>query len=223
MSETGILVVDDEKNIRLALEEALEPVGYEVLSAANGTEAMELLEGRSPALMLLDLKMPGLNGIEVLEQTARTHPDVRVIIITAHGNIDNAVEAMKLGAIDFIQKPFSVAAIRDLVQRVLDREQIDAERAESYDEHMELAKRYISDRHFEAAREHVKRAIGDDPARPEAFNLLGVLEEIAGRRIEAQQQYRVAVDIDPTCQAAQKNLARSTRAPSQRGGPPTLT
>lgn len=219
MRKRTILVVDDEKNTRLSLEEALRPLGFDIVTAANGDEALEKLEAEPPALMLLDLLMPGIDGMQVLERTARAHPEVRVIIITAHGSIENAIEAMKLGAADFIQKPFSVDEIRVLVSSVLDRERLDAARADSYRDHVELAKRFISDRHFDAATEHVRRAIAVDSSRPEAFNLLGVLRELAGDRVDALKNYRIALEMDPGYKLAQQNLARATRPPEERRGP----
>jgi DNA-binding NtrC family response regulator len=222
MRKGKILVVDDEKNIRLALQEALEPTGFEITTASSGEEALRALEEPRTALMLLDLQMPGIDGMEVLRQAAHAHPEVRVIIVTAHGTIDNAVEAMKLGAVDFIQKPFSVEEIRGLVTTVLDRNKLDAAKAASYAEHIELAKRCIGERRFDAAAEHVRRAIADDATRAEAFNLYGVLEELAGRRNEALTNYRIALHRDPAYKPAKENLMRATRPWEKRRGPLNL-
>jgi Flp pilus assembly protein TadD len=117
---------------------------------------------------------------------------------------------MKLGAADFIQKPFTPEEIRELVSRVLDREKIDEQKAVGYEASIELAKRCIGDRHFDGAIEHVRKAISLDPARPEAFNLLGALMEIRGDRFEAQKNYRAALSLDPSYEPAIKNLQRST-------------
>lgn len=222
MRNPKVLVVDDEKNIRLSLEEGLASLGLDVISATGGEEALAVLDAERPALMLLDLLMPGMDGMEVLERTARGHPEVRVVILTAHGNVDNAVEAMKLGAADFLQKPFSLEDIRALVADVLDREKLEAASAASYEQHIQLAKRSISDRQLEAALAHVKRAIALNSGRPEAFNLHGVLDEIAGRRNDALSNYRIALDVDSGYRPAQQNLARATRPREERRGPPAL-
>jgi DNA-binding NtrC family response regulator len=219
MPEPTILVVDDEKNTRLSLVEALRPAGYRIFSEGDGEAALARIEAERPALMLLDLQLPGLSGVEVLRRTAHDHPEVRVIIITAHGSVDNAIETLKLGAIDFLQKPFSVAEVRELVAGVLDRARLEAARAASYDDHIGLAKRFINERHFEAAAEHARRALARDPARPDAFNLLGVLYEIAGNRVEALKHYRMALEADSRFRPAQQNLARATRPPEERRGP----
>lgn len=210
MNKQAVLIVDDEKNIRLTLSQALGSMGMETETAVNGEEALGRLRAKTFGLILLDLKMPGMDGMEVLRRVREARPDIRVIIITAHGTIESAVEAMKLGAVDFIQKPFAPKEIRDLVQRVLDRESLKAETAEDYQTHIELAHRAITDRQFDAAREHVQQAIAMDASKAEAFNLLGALLEIGGDRLEALKQYRAAVALDPTYKPAAENLDRAT-------------
>ncbi|MDY6824546.1 MAG: response regulator [Thermodesulfobacteriota bacterium] len=210
MEKKPILVVDDEKNIRLTLSQSLEPLDIPVQTAVNGEEALRKLHETPFGLVFLDLKMPGIDGMEVLRQIKDDWPNIRVIIITAHGTIESAVEAMKLGAVDFIQKPFSPVEIRDYANQVLQRETLDEEKAVDYLSLIELTKRHISDRGFPAARETVRKAIAADPAQPEAYNLLGALLEIKGDRLEAQKFYRAALDIDPTFKPAQVNLDRTT-------------
>ncbi len=211
MRDQIILIVDDEKNIRLTLSQALEALKIEIDTAANGEEALSKLQTREFSLMLLDLKMPGMDGMELLRRIRETRPDLRVIILTAYGTIESAVEAMKLGAVDFIQKPFTPEEIRGLVSRVMDREGIDEQKASDYATFIELSKRSIGDRRFEAATEHVRKAIAIDPGRPEAFNLIGALMEIRGDRLEAQKNYRAALSLDPSYEPAISNLRRSTQ------------
>ncbi len=210
MGTKPILIVDDEKNICLTLSQALEVLAAETDTALNGEEALAKLEKKEFGLILLDLRMPGMDGMEVLRRVREIRPDIRIIIITAYGTIESAVEAMKLGAVDFIQKPFSPDEIRGLVSRVMDREKLDEKKVVDYASSIELAKRSIGDRHFGAAVEHMRKAISLDPARPEAFNLLGALMEIQGDRIEAQKNYRAALSLDPSYEPAIKNLQRST-------------
>ena len=208
MSNQHILVVDDEKNIRLTVTQALTSAGYQLSSAANGEEALKQLAEQEFGLILLDLRLPGMDGLEVLRQVVKIRPDIKVVIISAHGTIDNAVEAMKLGAIDFLQKPFTPQELRDFVSRVLDRSKIEAAQACDYDSHLAFTKRCMSERHFEAAMVHVRQAIGLNPGRPEAFNLLGALYELTGNSVEAMKNYRVALDLDPTYEPAWQNLRR---------------
>lgn len=210
MEKKPILVVDDEKNIRLTMSQSLEPMEIPVQTAVNGEEALRKLQEGSFGLVFLDLQMPGIDGMEVLRQIKEDWPKIRVIIITAHGTIETAVEAMKLGAVDFIQKPFSPGEIRELATQVLDREALDEESAVDYVSLIELSKRHISDRGFSAARETARKAIAADPSQPEAYNLLGALLEIKGDWLEAQKFYRATLDIDPTFKPAWTNLDRTT-------------
>jgi len=204
----SILVVDDEKNIRLTVSQALEMSGVRVDTAINGEEALSKLAGGGYAIMLLDLRMPGMSGMEVLEKVSRSHPEVRVIILTAYGTVDWAVQAMKLGAVDFLQKPFSPGEIRRLVDTVLRRDSIDAERDRDYGSRIELAKRCIGDRSYPAAREHLRQAIAIDPGKPDALNLLGVVAEILGESTEAMKHYRAAHALDPAYRPARDNMDR---------------
>ncbi len=214
-----ILIVDDEKNIRLTLSQSLESLGVETDTADDGKEALAKLKEKEFGLMLLDIRMPGMDGMEVLRQVRQIRPDIRVIMITAYGTIESAVEAIKLGAVDFLQKPFEPDEIRELVSRVMNRDKLDEQRLMDYTSHIELAKRSIGNRHFDAAVEHLRKAIYDDPGRPEAFNLLGALMEIRGDRLEAQKNYRTALTLDPSYEPALKNLSRSTQGKwKQKGG-----
>ena len=218
MKGKSILIVDDEKNILLTLSQSLEALQLETDTAANGEEALVKLKQKDFGLILLDIRMPGMDGMEVLRQVREIRPDIGIIMITAHGTIELAVEAMKLGAVDFLQKPFSPEEIRELVSRVLDRERLDERKVADYGVAIELAKRSIGSRHFGAAVEQVRKAIFLDPARPEAFNLLGALLEVQGDRLEAQKNYRAALSLDPSYAPAIKNLERSTSWGARRVG-----
>ena len=217
MSGKSVLIVDDEKNILLTLSQSLEALPVEVDTAGNGEEALAKLQEKEFTLILLDIRMPGMDGMEVLRRVREIRPDILIIMITAYGTIGMAVEAIKLGAVDFIQKPFSSEEIRALVSRVLDREKLDEQKTADYGSAIELAKRSVGNRHFEAAIGHVRKAISLDPIRPEAFNLLGILEEVQGNRDEAQKHYRAALALDPSYQPASVNLQRSTSGKGKLG------
>jgi len=212
MKTNKILIVDDEKNIRMTISQALTDMDVETDSAVNGEEALSKLKDTEFGLVLLDLRMPGMDGMEVLEKLREDRPDIRVVIITAHGTIDCAVDAMKLGAVDFIQKPFTPKEIRYLVSKIIKRETLDKEKSQDYESCLELAKRCVADIHFEAAAEHMRKAVSIDSSRPEAFNFLGALYEVKGDKLEAQKNYRAALSLDPTYKPAQNNLSRSTGA-----------
>lgn len=204
----SILVVDDEKNIRMTMVRALETSGFHVESASTGEEALLMLEASPFDLVFLDLKMPGIDGIEVLRRTKQRWPLLRAVVITAHGNVDNAVEAMKLGAADFIQKPFTPQEIRELSRSVLLPLPQDAQTA-GYEQCVVEARRSIADNQLEAAIACIRKAVGLDPTRPEAFNLLGAAVHLSGQRYQAQDYFRAAIALDPTYQPAYENLERS--------------
>jgi DNA-binding response OmpR family regulator len=210
MEQKRILVVDDEKNIRLTLSQALETLGIPVQTAADGEEAMQKLQDSDFSLVLLDLKLPGMDGLEVLRRIRESRPKTRVIMITAHGTIDYAVEAMKLGAVDFLRKPFSPAEIRRLVSRVLERQDPDGEGPPDYQTLINEARDHFRQGELESAWEFTRRAVAVNPGRAEAYNLLGALLEIKHDRLAAQKFYRAALMIDPTYRPAGENLEKIT-------------
>jgi len=117
-----ILVVDDEEGIRSFLAEALVTEGHEVVAAADGEEALRRLGERSFHLMITDLRMPGLDGMALLRKARAEWPETEVIVLTAYGSVEGAVEAMRLGALDYLQKPLSgPAEVRLLAARAVER------------------------------------------------------------------------------------------------------
>jgi DNA-binding NtrC family response regulator len=115
-----IMVVDDDPDIRLILKDRLEALNYCVVTAANGGEALEKVAQEEPDLMFLDLQMPGMDGMQVLRKL-KDHSDLAIIIITAFGTIEKAVEAIKEGAFDFIAKPFSPEHLDLVIKKALER------------------------------------------------------------------------------------------------------
>jgi len=114
-----VLIVDDDKALRSFLSSILEDEGYEVLLAATGAEGEALLEAKPIDVVLVDLRLPDEDGISVLRKIKREEPDVQVIVLTAFGAVESAVEAMKLGAYDYINKPFDVSELRLIIERAL--------------------------------------------------------------------------------------------------------
>jgi two-component system nitrogen regulation response regulator NtrX len=104
----SVLIVDDEPSILQSLSGLLSDEGFDVLTASNGYEALKLIDRESPDLVLLDIWMPGIDGIETLQEIKKDNPFIQVIIITGHGTIETAVKATKSGAFDFIEKPLSI-------------------------------------------------------------------------------------------------------------------
>ncbi len=115
-----ILVVDDDLAIRTMLEKVLSDEGYAVVSAINGEESVELAERENPDLILLDIGLPGIDGIEALTRIKKINPDIAAIMITAEGSIETAVRAMKAGARNYITKPFNADELRLLIGETLE-------------------------------------------------------------------------------------------------------
>ncbi len=122
MVNQTVLVVDDEERIRSSLRGILSDEGFRVLDTGDAPAAMEIVTREHPALVLLDIWMPEMDGIELLRRIKTTQPQVEVIMLSGHGNIQNAVAATRLGAADFIEKPFSVDGLLGSIARVLERE-----------------------------------------------------------------------------------------------------
>ena len=121
-----LLLIDDEPDIIRVLSISLKVDGYQVATAYNGNEALEVFEREKPPIVITDIKMPGMDGLEVLRKIKALEPETEVIIITGHGDIDNAVEALKLGASDFINKPVRDEALTIALKRA--REKLDIKR-----------------------------------------------------------------------------------------------
>lgn len=112
-----ILIVDDQFGIRILLNEVFQKEGYKTFQAANGVQALEIVKKHAPDLVLLDMKIPGMDGIEILKRMKVIDPDIRVIIMTAYGELDMIQEAKDLGAITHFAKPFDIDDIRAAVRK----------------------------------------------------------------------------------------------------------
>ncbi|NMD04902.1 MAG: sigma-54-dependent Fis family transcriptional regulator, partial [Deltaproteobacteria bacterium] len=114
-----ILIVDDELNMRLVLTAMLKKEGYEIASAADGSEALSILKSGPIDAVITDLKMPNVDGMELLNHMNDKHPAIPVIIITAHGTVATAVKALKKGALDYITKPFDLDELKNVISKAM--------------------------------------------------------------------------------------------------------
>ena len=121
MARKSILVVDDEKNQREILETILSGEGYDVTTASSGEAAMKFVEARRFDLVLTDLKMTGMSGLDLLKELTNYDKSIIVILLTAHGSVDSAVDALRLGAFDYLQKPYDRVKLLDTVSRALNK------------------------------------------------------------------------------------------------------
>jgi two-component system response regulator (stage 0 sporulation protein F) len=119
MDKQKVLVVDDQNGIRVLLAEVLGNEGYQALQASNGKTALEIVKNESPDLVLLDMKIPGMDGLDILKHIRQINPHIKVIMMTAYGELDMIKEAMELGALMHFTKPFDIDELRQAVNREL--------------------------------------------------------------------------------------------------------
>ena len=156
-----ILVADDEKNIRNGLQIALEDEGYEVLLAADGNEAWKLLVSSNIDLVVSDLRMPGLSGQDLLKKVVSSFPMMPVIILTGHGTIESAVEAMRNGSVDFVTKPLNLDRLFLMIRRALTNREL-------YDQNEALKKEL----------EQLKRETGSDKIIGKSEKMVRLMDRI---------------------------------------------
>lgn len=207
-----ILIVDDEPNVRLNYRAALETENYDVVEAGSGAQALAQLGKWKFELAILDMRMPEMNGLDLLERMRARGFQTPVVIITAYGDIPHAVKAMKLGAIDFLQKPLTPPELRDVVAEVLARHLDSEDRVSweqlSFESHLHTAKRLINLRDFKPAREHVARALELRQDSPDAYNLAGALFEMLEDYDRAKRCYGRAITLNKDHEPAQQNMRR---------------
>jgi DNA-binding response OmpR family regulator len=216
------MVVDDEPSIHLMYRTTLDADGYEVIEATDGEAALEALRNSPVDLILLDLRMPLLDGLETLRHLRQIGDETPVVIVTAYGTVPDAVEAMKLGAIDFLSKPFTPGDLRRVVSDVLERHAARgrgprpaaertgpaavAEGRPAVD--LTAVKVAMNRRDFDLARELLDRTIDNHPDAPEALALMGLLLECRGLDHAAYHEYRRALAVDPDNVDARASMRR---------------
>jgi CheY-like chemotaxis protein len=208
-SQPHILVVDDERNIRNNLGMLLEAEGYKVETAANGDDALMLVKDGLFHIAFVDIQMPTMDGLQLLRQLHGLKPKLPVVMLTAYGTVSRAVEAMKLGAVDFIEKPFDPKSIRLLCQEILEREKIG--KTGTVDDLLHLAALGRDRGATTEARVYLKIAMIRDPGRPEPCFQLGELSEAEGQMTHAVQYYYMALEAQPAFEPARAALKRLGR------------
>lgn len=195
-----VLIVDDEPNVRLMMRTALESSGYRVVEAADGQAALSQLFSEPCDLILLDLRMPRVDGMATLEKLRERGSSTPVVMLTAHGSIPDAVAAMKLGAIDFLTKPITPSELRTVVAEVIRRHHEppapaplaparSAEPARAYIISLERAKRALNHGRFAEAERMLRDVLKTNPDAADAHELLDRLLVLKER--EGAGSYRV--------------------------------
>lgn len=209
-----ILIVDDEPNVRLSYRMTLETEGYIVHEANSGTKALEALDARPFDLAILDVRMPEMDGLELLGEIRKRGLSTPTVIATAYGDVPHAVQALKLGAIDFLQKPLTPEALRHIVADILARHTPVPTAAptvsprDDFEYHVVNAKRLLNLQDFARARKHLVRALDLNTSSAEAFNLTGVLFEMLDDYDKAKKYYGQAIKLNKHYEPAQANMRR---------------
>jgi DNA-binding response OmpR family regulator len=202
-----ILVVDDEKNIRLTVQHSLIAADYDVDTASNGAEGLDRFHEGHYDLILMDLRMPQINGIEMLREIREHDTHTAAIVITAYLTIDTLLEAFSLGVSDYIRKPFSPNDVREMVRRVMARESLDthgptAETAPT----LEHARKALAEQDLPRALELAKQAVARDSNNPDSHAFLGILEHLNGDVQAAENSFHEALLLDPQHQLSRDYL-----------------
>ncbi len=211
-----ILVIDDERSIRNTLKDILEYEKYEVDLAEDGKKGLEMVQQTEYDIVLCDIKMPGMDGIEVLEQLYLLAPDTPVVMISGHGNIDTAVESIKKGAYDFIEKPLDLNRLLITIRNAMDKLTLVNE--------TKILKKKVSKK-FEIIGESIaiKQVIGmaDRVAPTDARVLItganGTGKELVARRIHDQSNRSSGPFVEVNCAAIPSELIESELFGHEKG------
>ncbi len=220
-SAARILVVDDEKLIRWSVGERLQRDGYEVIAAESGEQALDVVAANAPDLMLLDVRLPGIDGITTLQRALALQPEVAVLMMSAHSTVDIAVEAMKHGAIDFLVKPFPFQSLDAAVQRALQtartRRQIAALTAERKNGAAALAALVGRSASMEGIRNMVSRLAASDATTVLIEGESGAGKEVVARAVHFESGRAEKPFMQVNCAALPEHLLESELFGHERG------
>jgi DNA-binding response OmpR family regulator len=217
-----ILIVDDSKNIRITIQHLLENENHEFDIAMNGEEALDKILTNEFDLVFLDIRMPTMDGMEVLREIRKKGNKTPVVILSAYGTVDNAVEAMKLGVVDFMTKPFTPAEIRELLQSFEKREALTEEEEEpekelSLAELEQYIKRLISSEKYEKAMDILKKYLEKYQDSGIIYYYLGLLSESREDFEKALKYYRTALVFNNELVQAEINLSKLLEKRNENG------
>ncbi|NUM80661.1 sigma-54-dependent Fis family transcriptional regulator [bacterium] len=205
---SSILIVDDEKNIRRSLEMILSAEDYKIFSAENGKEALNIIHDQAIDLVFLDLLMPEMNGIDVLKQIKNYEPEVVVVMMSGHGTIENAVEAVKLGAYDFIEKPLTKEKVVITANNVFEKISL---RSENRSLRSEISKKFEMVGRSEpviAIKKQIEK-IAPTTVRALILGESGTGKELIARAIHDQSPRKNKPFIKVNCAAIPEDLIES--------------
>lgn len=211
-----ILVIDDERNIRSTLQEILEYEKYEVDLAASGAEGLELFETGKYDIVLCDIKMPEMDGIEVLEKISETGADTQVIMISGHGNIDTAVSAIKKGAYDFIEKPLDLNRMLITIRNAMDKSTLISETKVLKKKVSKTYDMIGSSSAMNRVREMIERVASTD-ARVLITGKNGTGKELVARWLHEKSERSAMPFVEVNCAAIPSELIESELFGHEKG------
>ena len=206
-----ILIIDDDTSLRRVLEYNLQEEGYDVIAAGDGKEGLLLFDEQPPDLVITDLKMPGVSGFQVLEAIKKRSPQVPVMVLTAFGAVETAVEAMKLGAYDYITKPFNRDELRLVVRKALEMQGLTEENRRLKEELSERTE-FRNIIGISGAMEKVfavVRKVADTEATVLITGESGTGKELVAKAIHSLSTRRTAPFIAINCAAIPRDLLES--------------
>lgn len=210
-----LLIVDEDISLRLTLADALSDLGVRIEQASEGRQALEKLSGRNFSLILLDLRLPGVDGEQVLREFHRRRPDVPVVVTVEPMDAGQGAALVRAGAAEVLERPIDARRLRDLIAAQLDRPGLLRRRLDAFGNHLDLAARALQDRLLEATVVHAQEALALFPERAEPFNLLGIVAQLRMDLARAQRLYRTALSLNDRYEPAQRNLENVSGFPKK--------
>lgn len=211
MAKEKLLVVDDEKNMRMVLNRALSAEGYEVSEADSGAAALEILTDVMPDLVVMDQKMPQMDGLTALKRIKKLLPSLPVVMLTAHGNVESAVEAVKAGATEYLTKPFDLEELKLVISKALGVRdlfrEVDTLRAELKKE-FDLASIVGTSEQMQEIYEVVKK-VAQTHATVMIYGESGVGKELVARALHENSKRAKKPFIQVSCAALPETLLES--------------
>ena len=197
-----VLCVDDERNVRNLMKKVLEDEGYEVIAVSSGEEAQELLSKERFNILTLDLKLPGISGIDLLRKLQEEGVEIPAIVISAIATPEAIVEAMKNGAVDFLSKPFSPEELLEKVKNVLEMEKITSSKMER------IAKNLLKKGKYDEAEKIVRKMFSLIPSSPLPHYLYSLVLSARGNKDLAFKHLKAALELDKNYYPAKEEMKK---------------